>query len=70
VAIRPERGDPALEAASEHDRIDAVDEGAQPAGAGNAVVEFGETAQQAEMMLPPGDNVVDIVAVRDGGASE
>jgi IS5 family transposase len=52
VAVWPQRGDPALEAASEQERVDAVDEGAQPALAGDAVVEGREAAQTARWCVP------------------
>jgi len=54
VAVWPQRGDPALEAASEQERVDAVDEGAQPALAGDAVVEGREAAQNGEVVRAPG----------------
>src|ERR1035441_8369915 len=59
VAIRPKRGDPAFETAAEEDGIDAVDEGSQPAFAGNAKVELRKTPEKAEMVLTPGRNLVD-----------
>jgi hypothetical protein len=68
VPPRPLRCHPALEAAPEQDRIDPIDESAQPAFAGNAVVECREPPQGVEMMLAPGDDVVEIVAGRDGRA--
>ena len=47
-----ERRDPALETAPEQDRIDAVDQIAQPALAGNAEMELREAAQKGEMAPP------------------
>jgi len=44
VASRPKRRDPALETPPEHERIDAVDEIAQPTLARNAEMEFREAA--------------------------
>src|SRR3954464_3451437 len=70
VAVWPQRGDPALEAASEQERVDAVDEGAQPARAGNAVVEGGEAAQNGEVVRAPGNDVVEVVAGGDGRAGD
>ena len=46
VPARPQRRDPALEAAAEQDRIDAIDQVAQPALAGNAMMEIGELPQE------------------------
>jgi len=51
VAIRPERGDPAFETAAEENGVDAVDEGSQPALAGNAEVKLRKTPQKTEMVL-------------------
>jgi hypothetical protein len=65
VPVRPQRGDPALEAASEQGWIDAVHQVAQPARARNAMVEIGEPPQEVEMMLAPLDDVVEIVAGGD-----
>jgi hypothetical protein len=48
------------------DPINPVDEGAEPAFAGNAVMEFREPPRKVEMMLAPTDDVVEIVARRDG----
>jgi hypothetical protein len=62
---RPERGDPALKAAREQGRINAVYQVPQPARAGNAVVEIGELPQKVEMMLAPFDDVLEIVAGGD-----
>src|SRR4051812_6600080 len=67
VAVWPQRGDPALEAASEQERVDAVDEGAQPARAGDAVVEGREAAQNGEVVRAPGN---DVVAGGDGRAGD
>src|ERR1700739_2729826 len=68
VPARPQRGDPAVEAAAEQHRIDAIDQAAQPALAGNAKMELREAAQKIEMMLTPGDDIVEVVARREGGA--
>src|SRR5208283_5833799 len=68
VPVRPERGDPAVETAAEQDRVDPVDEGAHPALAGDAVMEFRKAPQKAEMVLAPGDDVVEVVTGGDGGA--
>ena len=62
VAIGPERRDPALEAPPEKNWINAVDEVAQPALAGNAEMEVAEAAQKGEMALTPGDDLVKIIA--------
>lgn len=63
VPIGPQRRHPALEAAPEQERIDPVDQAAQPALAWDAVVERREPPQDAEMVLAPGDDVVEIVAL-------
>ena len=70
VPVRPQRRHPAVEAASEQDRIDPIDEHAHPALARNAVMEFREPAQEIEMVLAPGDNVVEIVARGDRRAGD
>ena len=70
MAVWPQRGDPALEAASEQERVDAVDEGAQPALAGDAVVEGREAAQNGEVVRAPGNDVVEVVAGGDGRAGD
>src|ERR1700694_6178149 len=65
---RPKRGTQAVEAASEQHRIDAIDQATQPALAGNAEMELREAAQEIEIVLAPGDDVVEVVAGGDGGA--
>ena len=70
VPARPQRRDPAVETAPEQDRIDPVDQVAQPAFAGNSMMERREPPQKIEMMLAPGDDVVEIVAGGDGGAGQ
>src|SRR3954471_21786975 len=70
VAVWPEGANPALKAAAEQERVDAVDEGAQPALAGDAVVEGGEAAQNGEVVLPPSDDVVEVIAGGDGRAGD
>src|SRR3954451_16153141 len=70
VAVWPQRGDPALEVASEHERVDAVDEGAQPALTRDAVVEGREAAQNGEVVRAPGNDVVEVVAGGDGRAGD
>jgi hypothetical protein len=68
MTARPQRGDPAFEAACEQGRIDAVHQVAQPARARDAMVELGELPQKIEMMLAPFDDVLEIVARGDRGA--
>ncbi len=63
--IRPHRGHPALEAALEQERIDPVDEDAQPPLAGNAVVKRRKPAQEIEMMLAPRHDELEVVAGRN-----
>src|SRR5579871_3968346 len=62
VPARPERGDPILETPAEQMRVHAVDEGAQPSGAGDAVMELGKAPQSVDMMFAPVDDIVEIVA--------
>ena len=66
VAVRPLGCHPALEAAGEQGRIDAIDQAAQPALAGNAVMERGKAPQELEMVSAPCDDLVEIVARGDG----
>ena len=68
VAVRPEGGYPALEAASEQGWMDAVHQVAQSACARNTMVEVGEAPQEVEMMLSPIGDVVEIVAGGDSCA--
>jgi len=65
VAVGPHRRDPILEAAPEQNRIDPVDQAAQPALARNAVMVRREPPQEVEVILAPGDDVVEIVARSD-----
>jgi hypothetical protein len=67
-AVRPHLGHPALEAALEQDRVDPVEQDAQPPLARNAVVEGREPAQEIQVMPAPGGDVVEVVAGRDRGA--
>src|SRR5208283_4152175 len=62
VTTRPERRDPALETTPEQDRVDAVDEIAQPALAGNAEMEVREAAQKSQMAFAPGGDLIEIIA--------
>jgi hypothetical protein len=62
VPVRPQRGNPAVETAAEQDRIDPIEEGPEPALAGNAEMILREMPQEDEMVFAPGDNVVEIVA--------
>jgi hypothetical protein len=68
VPVRPDLRGPAIEAVAEQERVDPVDEGAQPALAGNAEVEFGKPPQEGQMVLALGDDVVEIVAGGNRGA--
>ncbi len=70
VPTRPQRRDPALETTPEGQGIDPIDQCAQPALAGNAVMERREPSQKIEMMFAPGDDVVEIVAGGDRGAGQ
>ena len=65
VPRRPQRCDPTPEAAGKQGRIDPVDEAAQPALAWDAVMEFRELPQKMQVMLAPGDDIVEIVTGRD-----
>ena len=68
MPVRPQRRHPILKAAPEQDRIDPIDEAAHPALAGNPVMELRKPPQKREMVPAPGDDIVEIVARRDGGA--
>ena len=70
VAPGPQRLDPVFEAAPEQDGVDAIDQAAHPALAGHAVVIGREAAQEILVLLAPGDNIIEIVAGRDGGAGQ
>jgi|SRR5947209_8309028 hypothetical protein len=50
VPPRPQRHDPALQAAAKQGRIDAIDQATQPALAGNAVMEFRELPQKMQAL--------------------
>jgi hypothetical protein len=62
VPSGPKRPDPALETAPEKHGIDAIDQFAQPALAGNAVMQRRELSQKIQLMFVPGDDLVEIVA--------
>ena len=49
-------------------RIDPIDETAHPTLAGYGVVKLRKSPQEGEMVLAPGDDIVEIVARSDGGA--
>src|SRR5215831_1686751 len=68
VPSRPHGGDEGLKAAREQRRIDPVHQIAQPAGARHAAVEVTEAAEEIEMVLPPKDNLVEVVAGGDRAA--
>src|SRR5450631_4288225 len=65
MSARPLGRNPVLEAARKQRRIDPVEEAAQPALTGDAVMVVGEAAQEVEIMLPPLGNLVEIVTGRD-----
>ena len=65
VPIRPQRRYPTLETASEQDRIDPVDEFAQPTLTRNAIMKLRKPAQEIEVMPAPGANLVEIIATGD-----
>src|SRR5215468_723098 len=70
VPVRPQRRHPTRKAASEQDRIDPVDEFAQPALSRNAVIELREGAQEIEMLPAPGANIFEIIATGDRRADD
>ena len=70
VPAGPERLDPVLETAPEQDRIDPVDQSAQPPLTGNAEMKRREPAQKLEVVPAPRGDIVEIVARRDGGAGQ
>ena len=59
---------PGHEAIREQVRIEAVEKEIEPAGARHAMVIGQETAQEVEMGLAPGGDVVEVVAGSDAGA--
>src|SRR3984893_13801354 len=61
VPVRPQRRHPTCKAASEQDRIDPIDQLAQPALARNTVMKLREPAQEIEVVPAPGTHVVEIV---------
>ena len=65
VSVRPDGGDPALEAAPEQGRIDTVHQVAQPACTRNTVIELREPPKKIEMVLTPFDDVVEVIAGGD-----
>src|SRR6266853_4809154 len=65
VPMRPECRNPIPETAPKQDRINPVEEAAQPALTGNAIMEVRELPQEIQVMLAPGDDVVEIVATRN-----
>ena len=65
---RPYLGDPGLETAGEQGRIDPVQQVAQPARARHAVMEVAEAPEEIQMVLAPGDDIVEVVTRSDGGA--
>ena len=67
VTLRPQRGCPAFKTPRKQGRIDAVEDGANPARAGNAEVKRAEPPQKIQMIRTPQDDVVEIVAGGDGG---
>jgi hypothetical protein len=68
VPPRPQRRDPALEAAAKQGRIDPVHEAPQPALAWNAVMEVRKLPQKMQVMLAPGNDIVEVVTRGDAGA--
>jgi len=62
MPARPQRLDPALEAAPERHRIDPVDQRAQPTLARDAEMEWCEPPQNLQVVLPPGGDLVKIIA--------
>ena len=68
--IRPRRRHPALEAALEQNRINSIEQNAQPALAGNAVFEGRKAAQHIKMRFAPGHDVVEVVARADRTAND
>jgi acetyltransferase-like isoleucine patch superfamily enzyme len=70
VPIGPKRRNPVVETASEHDRVDAVDQCPQPAHARDIEMKRRESSQEIQMMLAPGADVVEIIARGDRGAGQ
>jgi hypothetical protein len=70
VPARPHRSDEGLEAAGEQDRIDPVQQVAQPAGARHAMMEVAEPPEEIQVALAPHSDRLEIVAAGDGGAGD
>src|SRR5438067_12567139 len=68
VAVRPERGDPALETTAKQDGVDPVEESAQPALTGDAVMELAKATQKIDMVFAPSHDIVEIVTAGVGAA--
>src|SRR5262249_15622595 len=64
--VRPAFCDPGRKAVHEQVRIDAIHDAPQPIGTGNAVVKLGKAAQEGKVRRTPIDDIVVIVAARDG----
>jgi hypothetical protein len=68
MPVWPQCHNPIFKAAAEQGWIDPIDEAAHPALAGYPMVKLREPPQEGEMVLAPGDDIVEIVARSDGGA--
>ena len=68
--VGPKRRNPLPETTSEQDRLDAVDQRPQPALAWDTEMRRRESSQKIQMILAPGDDVVEIVTRGDRGAGQ
>jgi len=70
VPVRPQCPDPALETAPEKNRIDTVDQRAQPTLARDVEMERRKPPQKIQMVLSPQGDLIKIVARGNGGAGQ
>jgi len=70
VPAGPQRLYPVFEATPERHGIDAVHQCAQPPFARDSMMERREPAKKAEMVLAPADDIVEVIARADRGASQ
>jgi hypothetical protein len=68
--VGPKCRNPLPETTSEQDRLDAVDQRPQPALAWDTEMRRRESSQKIQIMLAPGDDVVEIVTRGDCGAGQ
>ena len=70
VPVRPQRPDPILETTPKKNRVDAVDQGAQPTLARDVEMKRCEPPQKVQMVLAPQGDFIKIIARGDRGAGQ